>query len=68
MERVKAYITAASTYLREVFGELNKVVWPTPARTAKLTGVVIGIVVLIMGYLFLLDLPLGIGLEKVVVR
>ena len=68
MERVKAFIAAASTYLREVIGELNKVVWPTPARTAKLTGVVIGIVVLIMGYLFLLDLPLGMGLEKVVVR
>ncbi|HWI61060.1 MAG TPA: preprotein translocase subunit SecE [Symbiobacteriaceae bacterium] len=68
MERVKAFIAAASTYFREVIGELNKVVWPTPARTAKLTGVVIGIVVLIMGYLFLLDLPLGIGLEKVVVR
>lgn len=68
MERVKAFIAAASTYLREVIGELNKVVWPTPARTAKLTGVVIGIVVLIMGYLYLLDLPLGMGLKAVVAR
>lgn len=68
MERVKAFIAAASTYLREVFGELNKVVWPTWQRTAKLTGVVIGIVVLIMGYLFIIDYPLGLGLEKVVAR
>ncbi|HYF96047.1 MAG TPA: preprotein translocase subunit SecE [Symbiobacteriaceae bacterium] len=68
MERVKALVAAASTYIREVLGELSKVVWPTPARTAKLTGVVIGIVVLIMGYLYLLDLPLGRGLEMVVVR
>lgn len=68
MDKVKEQLAKLGTYFREVIGELSKVVWPTPTRTAKLTGVVVGIVVLIMGYLFLLDLPLGMGLEKVVVR
>lgn len=68
MERVKALIAATRTYFREVIGELAKVVWPSWARLAKLTGVVVGLVVIVMAYLFLLDFPLGIGLEKLVAR
>lgn len=63
MEKVKETLAKFGTFIREVLGELSKVVWPTPARTAKLTGVVIGIVVLVMGYLWLIDLPLNAGLD-----
>lgn len=64
MERVKSFFEATRTYLREVVGELKKVVWPAKERTAKLTGVVIGMVALIAGYLFILDLPLGYAISE----
>ncbi|MDF2628237.1 MAG: hypothetical protein K0R39_2068 [Symbiobacteriaceae bacterium] len=63
MEKVKETLAKFGTFIREVLGELSKVVWPTPARTAKLTGVVIGIVVLVMGFLWIIDLPLNAGLD-----
>lgn len=66
MERFKALIAATRTFFRDVLGELNKVVWPTWNRTAKLTGVVVGIVLLIMAYLYALDWPLGFVFTKLV--
>jgi preprotein translocase subunit SecE len=68
MEKVKETLAKFGSFIREVLGELSKVAWPTPARTAKLTGVVIGIVVLVMGFLWLLDLPLGLGLKWIAAR
>lgn len=64
MERVKSFFEATRTYLREVVGELQKVAWPGKERTAKLTGVVIGMVFVVAGYLALLDLPLNWGLAE----
>ncbi len=64
MERVKAFVAATRDYLREVVGEMQKVVWPTKERTAKLTGVVVGMVTLISLFLFAIDYVLGIGGQK----
>lgn len=64
MDRIKAVFSATRTYLREVLGELSKVVWPSRARTLKLTGVVVAMVALIAGYLFILDLPLGLAMAE----
>lgn len=67
MER-KNLVTATRTYLREVAGELSKVVWPDKERTIKLTGVVVAMVAIIGVYLFLLDFPLGLFMSKVIER
>lgn len=68
MERLKAYIAGIGAFFREVMGELSKVMWPSWQRLLRLTGVVIGIVVIIMLYLFALDFPLGKAVERIVVR
>ncbi len=44
------------TYLREVVGELRKVVWPSRERVAKATGIVVTMVALVAGFLFIWDL------------
>lgn len=59
MERFKAFIETTRTFLREVIGELRKVVWPSKERTAKLTGVVVVMVMIVSGFLYLWDLGLG---------
>lgn len=64
MERLKAVFEAARTYLREVIGEMRKVVWPTRERTAKLTGVVVAMVAIISAFLFVFDFVLGAGAER----
>jgi preprotein translocase SecE subunit len=68
MEWLKTWVAATRTFFTETIGELRKVVWPSPARTARLTGVVLGICVIVMGFVFLLDYPLGYVLEKFVTR
>ncbi|HYG57589.1 MAG TPA: preprotein translocase subunit SecE [Symbiobacteriaceae bacterium] len=68
MERLKGYIARTRDFFREVVGELSKVVWPTLQRTAKLTGVVLGIVTLVMCYMYILDWPLSLGLGALVNR
>jgi preprotein translocase SecE subunit len=64
MERVKALIAGTRTYFREVLGEMSKVAWPSVERTAKLTGVVLGLVALVGVFMYILDIPLGYGLQK----
>jgi preprotein translocase SecE subunit len=64
MERIKAVFAATRTYLREVMGELNKVTWPDWPSTVRMTGVVIGMTVVIAGFLSILDWPLGQGMQK----
>lgn len=59
MERFKARIEATLTFLREVVGELRKVVWPSRDRVVKLTGVVVAMVMVVAGFLYLWDLGLG---------
>ena len=47
------------TFLRDTFEELRKVVWPTPAELYRYTIVVIVTVVVISGFIGLVDLGLG---------
>lgn len=61
MDKIKAFVEATRDYIREVIGELAKVVWPTKERTLKLTGVVVGMVTLISLFLFAIDYALGFG-------
>lgn len=48
-----------STFLRDTFEELRKVVWPTPAELYRYTIVVIVTVIVISGFIGLVDLGLG---------
>jgi preprotein translocase subunit SecE len=63
MHKVKSLFNATGTYLREVVGELRKVVWPSRERTMRLTLVVVVMVLVVSGYLYLIDLPLGLGMK-----
>jgi preprotein translocase SecE subunit len=64
MERIKAL----RDYLREVAGELGKVVWPGRDRTLKLTGVVVAMVAVVAGYLVLADYPMYLAIEKIIAK
>jgi preprotein translocase subunit SecE len=48
-----------TTFLRDTFEELRKVVWPTPAELYRYTIVVIVTVVVVSGFIGLVDLGLG---------
>ena len=48
-----------TTFLRDTFEELRKVVWPTPAELYRYTIVVIVTVIVISGFIGLVDLGLG---------
>lgn len=48
-----------ATFLRDTYEELRKVVWPTPAELYRYTIVVIVTVVVIAGFIGLVDLGLG---------
>jgi preprotein translocase subunit SecE len=48
-----------TTFLRDTFEELRKVVWPTPAELYRYTVVVIVTVVVVSGFIGLVDLGLG---------
>lgn len=63
MERVKAFFEGIRTYLREVVGELRKVVWPSRERVIKATGIVVAMVALVAGFLYLWDLGIGALME-----
>ena len=58
MERIKAFFAGIRTYLRDVVGELRKVVWPSRERVIKATAVVVTMVALVAGFLFIWDLGL----------
>lgn len=44
-----------SQYIQESRSELRKVVWPTRDETTQLTGAVVFMVVVIAGFLYLID-------------
>ena len=48
-----------TTFLRDTFEELRKVVWPTPTELYRYTIVVIVTVVVVSGFIGLVDLGLG---------
>jgi preprotein translocase SecE subunit len=64
MDKIKAASAATSTYLREVVGELKKVTWPDWPSTARMTGIVVAMVVVIAAFLSAIDWPLGYGMQR----
>jgi preprotein translocase SecE subunit len=64
MDKVKTAFSATGTYLREVVGELKKVTWPDWPSTARMTGIVVGMVVVIAVFLSAIDWPLGLGMQR----
>lgn len=68
MERIRAFFAAILLYFREVVAELRKVAWPSWVRTLRLTGVVLGMVLGISLFMFVLDFALGAGAERLLGR
>jgi len=64
MDRLKALTASTRTFFKEVAAELRKVTWPTWRNTLLRTGIVLGMVVVVAGYLYILDWPLSYGVEK----
>ena len=48
-------LAAIGKYFRACWGEVKKIVWPTPKATFKNTGVVLGIVIIAGLFIFALD-------------
>lgn len=44
-----------SKYFREVRGELNKVTWPTPQESRRLTAIVVAVTIAFAIFLFICD-------------
>ena len=55
-----------TTFLRDTFEELRKVVWPTPAELYRYTVVVIVTVIVVSGFIGLVDLGLGAFTQRYV--
>jgi preprotein translocase SecE subunit len=47
--------TSALGFYQDVLAELGKVVWPSRAEVGKLTAVVIGTVIVVFAYIWMLD-------------
>jgi preprotein translocase subunit SecE len=58
-------VTSFRQYLVESWAELKKVAWPTRETVINLTLIVIGVSVVIGGYIAVLDYLLHLGLDQV---
>jgi preprotein translocase SecE subunit len=58
-------VNSLRQYLVESWAELKKVAWPTRQTVINLTLIVIGVSVLIGGYIALLDFGLHAALDQV---
>lgn len=65
MERLNAFFAGIRMFLREVVGELRKVIWPTRERVAKATGIVVAMVAFVAGFLYLWDLGLDLLMGRI---
>ena len=57
-------ITRIRTYLTESYAELRKVAWPTRRTVLNLTGIVIGVSILVGVYIEVIDLAVGFGMQQ----
>ena len=58
-EQSNAYEATLGTGIRAIFVELGRVVWPTRDELFRMTGVVVGFLIAISGFIALVDLALG---------
>ena len=59
MERVKAAIVGTGEYLKEVRGEVRKVIWPDRQQILRLTTVVVAMVIIIALLIWAFDSSLS---------
>ena len=52
------------TYLTESYAELRKVAWPTRRTVLNLTGIVIGVSILVGVYIEVIDLAVEFGMQQ----
>ena len=60
-EESNAYEASMGTGIRSIFVELGRVVWPSREELFRMTGVVVGFLVVIAGFIAIVDY----GLTKV---
>lgn len=57
-------INRIRTYLTESYAELRKVAWPTRRTVLNLTGIVIGVSILVGVYIEVIDLAVEFGMQQ----
>lgn len=60
MDKIRGWYGAARDYLRDVRGELKRVIWPDRQQTIKLTSVVLIASALVGAIIWLFDSLVGI--------
>lgn len=66
IQKLQDGVREAADFVREAWQELKKVHWPTRKETYAATLVVIVVVVLISGYLALVDLVLTKAIQVII--
>lgn len=59
MDKMSGWLEAAKKFVREVRGELRKVIWPDRKQTITLTSVVLVASALVGGIIWVFDLLVG---------
>ncbi len=63
---VKAGDRSLGKYFRDVWGELRKVIWPTPKQTLSFTGFTVFFTIFVAAVIVLLDAVFNLGLNHFV--
>lgn len=58
-EESNAYEASMGTGIRAIFVELGRVVWPSREELFRMTSVVIGFLIVISGFIAIVDVGLG---------
>jgi|GEM_PF-2225407 preprotein translocase subunit SecE len=58
-EESNAYEAGMGTGIRAIFVELSRVVWPSREELFRMTGVVVGFLIVISGFIAIVDLGLN---------
>ena len=64
--RIPNVMNKVSSFLKEVQAELKKVVWPTRQQALRLTGIVVGVSLVVGMYIGVLDYALTKIVEVIV--
>jgi preprotein translocase subunit SecE len=68
MERVKIAFAGAVEYLKDVRGEVRKVIWPDRQQVVRLTTIVVSMVTVIALIIWAFDSSLSAILGRLLVR
>lgn len=59
MDRIKGFFSATAEYLKDVRGEMRKVIWPDRQQIVKLTSIVVSMTVAIALVIWAFDSSLS---------